>query len=88
MCGTLASFMAMAVSGRELSAELSTFEILFFRSFIGFFIIAALLTKTGWGQVKTRRPALQIVRNIIHLGGQFGWFYAIALVTVSTGICH
>jgi hypothetical protein len=35
MSGALVSFSAMAVSGRELSAELTTFQILFFRSLGG-----------------------------------------------------
>ena len=34
MMGVLASFISMALGGRELSTELSTFEILFFRSLI------------------------------------------------------
>ena len=35
MLGTLSSLALMAIAGRELSAELSTLNILFFRSAIG-----------------------------------------------------
>lgn len=83
MLGALASFMAMAISGRELSQELSTFEILFFRSLVGLIIVAAILTKTGWGQARTARPLLQVVRNLAHYVGQFGWFYGIALLPLA-----
>ena len=83
MAGTLVSFMIMAISGRELSQELSTFEILFFRSLIGLAIISVILSKTGWGQVRTARPILQITRNLAHYVGQFGWFYGISLLPLA-----
>jgi drug/metabolite transporter (DMT)-like permease len=83
MVGALVSFMAMAISGRELSSELSTFEILFFRSLIGLLIISVVLTRKGWGQIRTTRPALQVVRNLAHYVGQFGWFYGIGLLPLA-----
>jgi drug/metabolite transporter (DMT)-like permease len=46
--------MAMAVGGRELSTELGTFEILFFRSLIGVFIVGALLLATDIEQAFRR----------------------------------
>ncbi len=81
--GALASFMAMAIGGRELSAEVSTFEILFFRSLIGLVIVSLVLTRSGWGQITKRRLGLHFVRNIGHFGGQFGWFYGIALIPLA-----
>ncbi len=83
MIGALFSFMAMAISGRELSQELSTFEILFFRSLVGLLIVSAILCKFGWGQVRTTRPVLQVVRNLAHFVGQYGWFYGIALLPLA-----
>ncbi|HEY8553531.1 MAG TPA: DMT family transporter [Burkholderiales bacterium] len=83
MVGTLASFMAMAVGGRELSAELNTFQILFFRSVVGLAVIALLLTVHGWAQVRTRRLGLHAVRNVAHFGGQFGWFYGLAFLPLA-----
>ena len=53
MMGVLASFISMALGGRELSTELSTFEILFFRSLIGLAVIMALLSRSGWRQIQT-----------------------------------
>ena len=45
MTGTIVSFSAMAVSGREISFELDTFEIMMYRSIIGL-IIVLLLAKS------------------------------------------
>ncbi len=83
MMGTLLSFMAMAIGGRELSTELGTFEILFFRSLIGLFIVGALLAQSGWRQILSKRLGLHTVRNLVHFGGQFGWFYGIALIPLA-----
>ncbi len=83
MTGALASFMAMAVAGRELAGELTTFQILFFRSVVGLVVVALLLQKSGWGQVKSARPGIQFIRNIFHYGGQYGWFYGIAFIPLT-----
>jgi len=83
MGGALVSFMAMAISGRELSQELDTFQILFFRSIVSLAVISALLTRSGWGQSKARRLKQHLLRNLTHFGGQFGWFYAIALIPLA-----
>ena len=42
MTGTIVSFSAMAVSGREISFELDTFEIMMYRSIIGLIIVLLL----------------------------------------------
>ena len=39
MTGSIVSFSAMAVSGREISYELDTFEIMLYRSIIGLVIV-------------------------------------------------
>ncbi len=83
MFGAICSFMAMAVSGRELSAELTTFQILFFRSLVGFAILVVLLRQTGWRQVRTRMFGTHLIRNVAHYGGQYGWFYGIALLPLA-----
>lgn len=83
MTGALFSFMAMAVSGRELTAEYTTFQILFFRSVIGVVLIGALVLKTGTGQLRTTRPGAHLVRNIAHFAGQYGWFYGLAWISLA-----
>lgn len=83
MIGTLASFMLMAIAGRELAGELSTFQILFFRSVIGLLIIGYLLHLKGWHQIRTGAAKTHILRNIAHFGGQFGWFYGLAFIPLA-----
>jgi drug/metabolite transporter (DMT)-like permease len=83
MGGALVSFMAMAISGRELSAELGTFEILFYRSVVGLVVVSLLLSRAGWTQVRTSRPVLHLVRNSAHFVGQYGWFYGIAFIPLA-----
>ncbi len=83
MTGALFSFMAMAVSGRELSQDLTTFQILFFRSLIGVLLIGALIARSGWAQLKTNRTGGHLMRNIAHFGGQYGWFYGLAFIPLA-----
>ena len=83
MSGTLVSFMAMAIGGRELSAQLSTFQILFFRSIIGLLIVGFLLWRGNWRQILTKHFRIHFLRNISHFGGQFGWFYGIAFIPLA-----
>ena len=83
MLGTLVSFMAMAIGGRELSDELSTFQILFFRSVIGLLVICCLLHRSGWHQIRTPVISIHSLRNLAHFGGQFGWFYGLAFIPLA-----
>jgi drug/metabolite transporter (DMT)-like permease len=83
MCGALVSFPAMAVAGRQLSAELTTFQILFFRSLIGLFIIAALVQRSGWAQLKTHVFSTHLKRNVFHFAGQYAWFYGVAVISLT-----
>jgi drug/metabolite transporter (DMT)-like permease len=83
MSGTLVSFMALAVSGRQLSTQLTTFQILFFRSVIGLVIICFLLWRSNWRQIQTQHFRVHALRNIAHFGGQFGWFFGIAFIPLA-----
>lgn len=83
MGGTLISFAAMAVAGRELSADLGTFQILGIRSLIGLLLISAILSRNGWQQLSVKNIKIHFVRNFAHFCGQFGWFYAIAFIPLA-----
>lgn len=83
MCGAIVSFMAMALGGRELSTELSTFQVLFFRSLIGLVIISILARVYGVNPFKSQRLGLHMARNVAHFAGQFGWFFAIASIPLA-----
>jgi hypothetical protein len=83
MFGALVSFMAMAVAGRQLSVELTTFQILFFRSLVGLVVLVVLLQRSGWAQVRTTVFGRHLVRNLTHFSGQYGWFYGIVLIPLT-----
>jgi len=83
MVGAFFSFTGMALAGRELSAELNTFQILFFRSLIGLIIIGAVIVRTGLAPLRVASVPHHILRNIIHFGGQFGWFFAISILPLA-----
>nr|WP_302476917.1 DMT family transporter [Ruegeria atlantica] len=84
MTGAIASFSSMAVAGRELSLVHDTFEIMMYRSLVGFLVVALVLTATGgWVQVSTQRLGLHALRNTLHFTGQNLWFYAVAVAPLA-----
>ena len=85
MTGTLICYTAVAVATREVSFELDTPTILFFRSISAVILTTALvaLSKEGFSQIKTSCIRLHIIRNGIHFVGQFGWFFAIAAIPLA-----
>ena len=84
MMGALVSFLVMAISVRELSAEMHAFQMLFVRSAIGVAILAAVLSVRGWAQIRTRRLGVHLGRNLVHFAGQSLWIVGIALLPLAT----
>lgn len=83
MAGAIVSFTLMGIAGRELSAELDTYGILFLRSVVGLFVVLTLMQINGWHLIKTQRLPTHLFRNVIHYGGQFGWFFGISLLPLA-----
>jgi drug/metabolite transporter (DMT)-like permease len=83
MLGALSSFLALAVAARELSAVLDTFQILFWRSAVGLVIVVAILSVKGWRFARTAQPMLQVLRNVVHFAGQWGWVYGVAHIAIA-----
>ncbi|MGQ3486214.1 DMT family transporter [Roseovarius pacificus] len=84
MLGAVVSFSAMAVGGRSVSFELDTFEIMMFRSMIGFALVLAVAGTTGrLRTVSRRKPGLHLLRNVFHFTGQNLWFYAITIIPLA-----
>jgi drug/metabolite transporter (DMT)-like permease len=85
MLGAVASFTLMAVAGREIQVEMNTFELMLYRSVIGFAVVAAIvrLSPQGMAQVRTPVPLLHVRRNLWHFAGQNFWFYAVAAIPLS-----
>lgn len=85
MFGALLSFSTMAVSARNVSAELDTFQLMFFRSAIMLTMVVgiALCTPGGLGQFKTSNLKGHLARNCAHFVGQFGWFFGVAAIPLA-----
>ena len=84
MIGAMFSFSLMAVSGRELATSLNTFEIMLFRSIIGFLIVLVIgyFARTLF-EIKRGRLGLHFFRNLAHFSGQNLWFLAVASIPFS-----
>ena len=84
MTGTIASFTLMAIAGRAASLDHDTFEIMLYRSILGFGIVVGLAAAFGTlGQVQRSRLGLHGLRNVAHFTGQNLWFYAITLAPLA-----
>ncbi|MEM6579284.1 MAG: DMT family transporter [Pseudomonadota bacterium] len=84
MLGAVASFSLMAVAGREVSFELDTFEIMMYRSIIGFcIVVGCALVLRRLSEVNTDAIGLHVTRNIFHFAGQNLWFFAITLIPLA-----
>jgi len=83
MSGALVSFSAMAIAARQLSAEMSIFQLLAIRSLAGLLILAVVLQRAGWAQVRTRRSGTHLLRNIAHFGGGYAWFYGVGVISLT-----
>ncbi|RZW08677.1 MAG: DMT family transporter [Rhodobacteraceae bacterium] len=84
MMGAIVSFSSMAVAGRALSAELDTFEMMMYRSFIGLGVVLVVGTATGkLREIRVDRLPLHLLRNLCHFTGQNLWFYSLTLITLA-----
>ncbi|MBX2855553.1 MAG: DMT family transporter [Rhodobacteraceae bacterium] len=85
MIGSFFGFSLMAVAGRELSGDFTTFEIMFWRSLVGLAIVAGFLSlsRRGFGQVRTQKLGLHGLRNTAHFFGQNCWFYAVGMIPLA-----
>ena len=84
MSGAIVSFSLMAIAGRAVALDLDTFEIMMYRSIVGFLIIVVLTFALGkQGDIRFRNLGLHSLRNISHFAGQNLWFYAITVVPLA-----
>jgi drug/metabolite transporter (DMT)-like permease len=84
MTGAIAAFTAMAVATRQIKDVHDTFEILAFRSAIGFLIVVGIAALAGQlGLVRTDRLPSHVLRNIFHFTGQSLWFWAITVIPLA-----
>ncbi|WP_424931177.1 DMT family transporter [Amaricoccus macauensis] len=85
MMAAMASFVAMAIAGRAVSDEFTTFELMVYRSLIGWLIVllAVLRLGQGFAPVHTRQFGRHMQRNVVHYVGQNAWFYGVAAIPLA-----
>ncbi|MGV6813348.1 MAG: DMT family transporter [Brevirhabdus sp.] len=84
MTGAIVSFTSMAVAGRQIGADLDTFEIMMYRSLLGVLIVVSVLTaRHDLSLIRARRMGLHLLRNLFHFTGQNLWFLALTLIPLA-----
>ena len=84
MIGSIAAFTAMAIAGRAVKDVHDTFEIMTWRSLIGFVLVLGVAFARGrLGEVRTDRLPSHLMRNVVHFTGQNLWFHALAVIPLA-----
>jgi drug/metabolite transporter (DMT)-like permease len=84
MIGAIISFTSMAVAGRAISGQLDTFEIMLYRSIMGFGIVLTVASSVGTlSEIDLKHFRLHLLRNIFHFIGQNLWFFALPLIPLA-----
>jgi drug/metabolite transporter (DMT)-like permease len=84
MIGGLISLSLMAIGARELAGQITTVQILFFRSVISLIVITLIIYKSKKTRLfSSKRIKLHIVRNVFHFVGQYGWFLGLGLLPLA-----
>lgn len=82
----LVGFSLLAVASRELTMQMGTLDILFWRSLMGFTLISVLLLRSGVRSMATLQLHLSgwhMLRNTAHFAGQCAWLMAIAVLPLA-----
>jgi drug/metabolite transporter (DMT)-like permease len=74
---------ALTVLVRMLSADYSTFQILFCRNVVALVVLAPVIARAGWGVMATRRLPLHGLRAVLAYVGMLGFFYGVAHIPIA-----
>ncbi|MCB1378050.1 MAG: DMT family transporter [Alphaproteobacteria bacterium] len=83
MSGWLVATLGMTVAGRELTRDISVFEIMMFRSFFASLILLPFVLANGGFSGRFSQFRLHMARNVLHYGGQYLWFSALLLIPLA-----
>lgn len=78
MTGTAASLTAMYIAARELSGEISTFQIVFLRVGTALILLLPWLLRNGRGAFRTASPLMHLARGFFTFGAITLMFYGVA----------
>ena len=84
MAGWLLLMVVIAVAGREVTRELTVFQVMALRSFIGLAMLWPLIRHAGGlAAMRSQRMPQHVGRNIVHYAAQYGWFAALSLIPLA-----
>ena len=84
MMGTLVSFSMVGVATRHLTdGGLPVFQILFLRATVGLIVVTPIVMWGGWQTILTRQWRLHLVRNTLHFGASYAWYFGIAVLPLA-----
>ena len=79
-------YTVMNIAIRKLSADFSTFEILFFRNLIIVTLMLPWLIHSGFGALKTDRMNIHLMRSGVSYFAGLTWFYALAIMPLGEAV--
>ncbi len=68
---------------RVASAEIHTFEIVFFRNLFGLAVMLPLLARTGPGMLRVRHPGSLLIMSVCHLAAMVCYFLGLAYLPLA-----
>ena len=84
MIGSIAAFTSMAIATRQIKGAHDTFEILAFRSVIGWVLVVGIAAALGQlARIRRNRLGSHVLRNVFHFSGQSLWFYAVTVIPLA-----
>lgn len=84
MMASIALFLLMAVSGREVTREIDVFQAMEMRSVIAFFMLLPFVFREGgFKAMRTGILPAHIARNAAHYVGQFAWLMGITMIPLA-----
>lgn len=73
----------MVTSVHYMAGKFDAFEIIFFRAVVGLFLIIPLVSRSGFGALKTTKMPLHVIRALFALFAMAAMYYAVAVKPVA-----
>lgn len=83
MLASVLCLVGMTIGARELSATMSSVEILSFRAIVGVVVMFPLLLRTGWPAFRTHQFRWHAGRSVLQFAAQFAWVFGIGILPLA-----
>ncbi len=81
-----ASLAVMSVLVKEASSGASTEVIVFFQNLVCLVAVAPVVLYHGWGEIKTARIGIHVLRAVTGTGAWLGLFFSITLMPLTNAV--